>query len=221
MFRALSGVNRLVFHNVGLYGRGKLRFRMFTGYDVSEAISPTTQAGSVKSNVFGVGYEKGRKATIGASFKGRLWSMSSSTVPDWLKWCKHVADKVMDSRLPTEGFLAHTLIPSEIAQLPGSAILSIFLPDEWLLEPESFAIVAALQRHTPVTAEIAAWNRVTDDQVEITLTVAEISARFELKWRAQAFEVRQLDGIPITVETSEGSEALASYLRECAHCTPR
>jgi superfamily II DNA or RNA helicase len=214
MFRALSGINRLVFHNVGLYGRGKLRFRMFTGYDVSEAISPTTRAGSMKSNVFGVGYEKGRKATIGVSFKGRLWSMSSSTVPDWLKWCRHVAVKVLDARLPTEGFLAHTLIPSEITQLPASDILSILLPDEWLIDPEGFTIIAALQRHTPVAAEIATWNRVADDQVEMTLTVADVSARFELKWRAQAFEVRQLDGLPVALETREGSASLASYLSE-------
>jgi superfamily II DNA or RNA helicase len=78
MFRALSGLSRLVFQNVGLYGRGRLRFRMFTGYDVSEAISPTTQAGAVKSNIFGVGYEDGERRSIGVSYKGRLWSMSSS-----------------------------------------------------------------------------------------------------------------------------------------------
>ena len=215
MFRALSGINRLVFHNVGLYGRGKLRFRMFTGYNVSEAISPTTQAGSMKSNVFGVGYEKGCNATIGVSFKGRLWSMSSSTVPDWLKWCRHVAKKVLDPRLPTEGFLAHTLIPSEITQLPASDILSILLPDEWLIDPEAFTIVTALQRHTPVAAQIATWSRVADDQVEITLTVAAVSARFKLKWSAHAFEVRQMDGLPVVLETSDGSASLASYL--CEH----
>jgi hypothetical protein len=59
MFRAYHSVNRLIFHNVGLYGRGKLRFRMFTGLDVGEAISPTTQAGGTKSNLFAVGYEAG------------------------------------------------------------------------------------------------------------------------------------------------------------------
>lgn len=83
MFRALSGFSRLVFQNVGLYGRGKLRFRMFTGYDVSEAISPTTQAGTVKSNVFGIGYQNGQRGSIGVSHKGRLWSMTSSSIPEW------------------------------------------------------------------------------------------------------------------------------------------
>jgi superfamily II DNA or RNA helicase len=214
MFRALSGLNRLVFHNVGLYGRGKLRFRMFTGYDVSEAISPTNQAGSMKSNVFGVGYEGGRKATIGVSFKGRLWSMASSTIPDWVKWCRHVASKVLNPQLPTEGFLAHTLIPREIAQLPDSEILSILLPDEWLIDPEAFRIAAGLEMHTPVTVGIALWNRVANDRVEMTVTAANVSARFDLRWREEVFEVQQLDGIPISIETDDGPMSLATYFSE-------
>jgi hypothetical protein len=158
--------------------------------------------------------EGGRKATIGVSFKGRLWSMSSSTIPDWVKWCHHVASKVLNPHLLTEGFLAHTLIPREIAQLPDSEILSILLPDEWLIDPEAFRIAAGLETHTPVTVGIALWNRVANDRVEMTLTAANVSARFELKWREEVFEVQQLDGIPISIETDDGPMSLASYFSE-------
>src|SRR5690606_33102722 len=76
VFRVLGGIRRLKFYNVGLYGRGRqLSFRMFAGSEVAEAMSPANQAGSTKSNVFGVGYRAGESVDIGVSQKGTFWSM--------------------------------------------------------------------------------------------------------------------------------------------------
>lgn len=132
MFRAFHGISRLIFHNVGLYNRGtKLRFRMYTGLDVGDAINPAVQAGATKSNLFAVGYDDGQRVSVGVSHKGRVWSMSSSSVPDWMQWCGKIANKVLDERIPTNEFLKHTLIPKEIAQLPAGKLFTISFPSEW------------------------------------------------------------------------------------------
>jgi len=133
MFRAFHGVNRLIFHNVGLYNRGtRLRFRMYTGLDIGDAITPLVQTGATKSNLFAVGYEDGQRTSVGVSNKGRIWSMSSSAIPDWRSWCSRIATKILDDTIPNNEFLSHTLIPEEIKELPlDKQLFFVSLPTEW------------------------------------------------------------------------------------------
>lgn len=213
MFRALSGFSRLVFQNVGLYGRGKMRFRMFTGYDVSEAISPITQAGSVKSNIFGVGYENGRRGSIGVSYKGRLWSMTSSSIPEWRKWCQSVATKVLDERIETDGFLAHTLVPSEIDALPVSPILAVLMPDEWLFAPDEIRLNANLTAFPVDAVSPSSWNRISPQQVELIIAFGEnLTINFDMQWSQRGFQVRQTTRIPVTIDLGEGAISVAEHL---------
>jgi hypothetical protein len=215
MFRALSGLSRLVFHNVGLYGRGKLRFKMYTGYDVSDAISPITQAGTVKSNVFGVGYENGKKGSIGVSSKGRLWSMSSSSIPEWVAWCAAVVKKVLDASIATDSFLAHTLTPHEIERLPASAVVAVLTPDEWLSAEDPIRVHTNFASYTVDAVSINVKSRISDHVVELSIVVGMLTpATFELKWGSESFGVTQRDGSPITIDVGDGGTPLANYLSE-------
>jgi len=215
MFRALSGFSRLVFQNVGLYGRGKLRFRMYTGYDVSEAISPLTQAGTMKSNIFGVGYERGHRGSIGVSYKGRLWSMTSSSIPEWQNWCQKVATKVLDHRIQTDGFLAHTLVPTEIHAFPDSPILSILMPDEWLFAPADIRIAANLTILSADSVGVSSWIRHSSQQVDLVLALGENTTEtFTMEWSQHGFQVLQTSGIPITIDVGDGTVRAAEYFTD-------
>jgi superfamily II DNA or RNA helicase len=215
MFRALSGLSRLVFHNVGLYGRGKLRFKMYTGYDVSDAISPTTQSGTVKSNVFGIGYENGKKGSIGVSSKGRLWSMSSSSIPEWATWCATVVKKVLNANLATDSFLAHTLTPHEIERLPISAIIAVLTPDEWLSTEDPVRIYTSLSAYSVEAVSINIHSRISDQVVHLSVSVGPVApVIFELQWGTESFRVMQMDGSPITIDAGDGGTPLANYLSE-------
>jgi superfamily II DNA or RNA helicase len=215
MFRALSGLSRLVFQNVGLYGRGKLRFKMYTGYDVSDAISPTTQSGTVKSNVFGVGYENGKRGSIGVSSKGRLWSMSSSSIPEWVSWCVSVVKKVLNGNIATDSFLAHTLTPHEIERLPASRLLAVLTPDDWLAGEDTVRIYTNLAPYTVDAVSIDLQSRVSDQVVNLAVHVGDLPpAIFELQWGAESFRVTQMNGSPITIDIGDGGAPLANYLTE-------
>jgi superfamily II DNA or RNA helicase len=216
VFRALANVQRLVFHNVGLYGRGKLRFKMYTGYDVSEVIGPPAQAGSTKSNVFAVGYEGGKKTTIGVSLKGRVWSMASSPVPQWISWCRHVATKLLNDALPTNGFLAHTLVPEEIAALPDTPIIAILPPDEWLDGQEhGTTFLAGAEAITPLAAGITSWQRLSNQTVSIDLEFsATVTSSFEMRWGDNRFQVSQIAGTPLLVRAKDGEVPIAEHLSE-------
>ncbi len=132
MFRAFSDMKRAVLHNVGLRKRGQVRFQMLVGIDVGQHVSQAIQAGSSKSNLFAAGYVDGVKESIGVSFRGKVWSMASASLPQWLAWARKISRKILDSTIPTNSFLAFTLIPTEIVSPPPTRVFSCIPPDELL-----------------------------------------------------------------------------------------
>ncbi len=130
MFRVLSGIERLVFYNCGLLRTkgGAVRFQMFAGLDVEKAIDPAAQQDATKSNLFGSGYEEGDRITIGCSQKGTVWAHETSSIPDWMEWCRHLGKKLVNRSLGKDAFLAHTLVPKQIDVLPSEKPLCVEWP---------------------------------------------------------------------------------------------
>jgi hypothetical protein len=123
VFRVLDGLQRLMFYNAGLLrsSAGAIRFQMFAGLDVAKAIDPVEQEGATKSNLFGSGYEGGRRVTIGCSQRGTLWSQQTSSIPEWREWCQHIGGKLVNGALSTTAYLEHTLVPELITSLPAES----------------------------------------------------------------------------------------------------
>jgi hypothetical protein len=82
VFRCFSGVNRLRFQNVGLTRQlGRLiRYTGSMGSDVELGLGELLKKNTRKSVLFGTGFEGGKKVTIGASRKGRIWSFATANV---------------------------------------------------------------------------------------------------------------------------------------------
>ena len=109
IFRSLGDINRLRFQNIGLKKRGRrdLRFAMYTGADVAEALTQSERAGSEKSNLSGDGWERGGFITIGCSYKGRVWSREQGAIPEFIRWAQRVGAKLKSNDIDT-GVVKHT-----------------------------------------------------------------------------------------------------------------
>lgn len=135
IFRSLGGINRLIFNNIGLrkYGRRNMSFAMYTGADVRQALTQVETANATKSNLDGRGWEGGAVVAPGCSAKGRVWSKSQGTIPQWIKWCKPVGRKLLDPTIDVDQILQNLLVPTEIEnEFPGEQILSVDWPTELL-----------------------------------------------------------------------------------------
>ena len=134
IFRSLGKVNRLIFQNVGLKkpGRRNLGYAMYTGTDVTEALSIAERGTSVKNNVSGTGWEDGQHVAIGCSAKGRVWSRESGSIPRFVEWCDTVGEKLLDTSIKTEDIIRNVLIPKPITRLPDVEILNLEWPVEIL-----------------------------------------------------------------------------------------
>ncbi len=186
MFRVFNGLHRTVLHNVGLYRRGQVRFQMLAGVDIGGHVSSAIQAGSAKSNLFAVGYDDGKKTNVGASFKGRVWSMSPTSIPDWVAWSRKVSRKIVDNTIATNSFLQFTLIPREVDSRPNIDVFAVLPPDGLLpgdYHGEKKISVhgsAALYSQVDLAFDV---NSQEETSLVIRLTVgADTQSDFRLQW---------------------------------------
>ena len=129
VFRCFSGIKQLKLQNVGLieYFEQFIRFTMRTGPDIDAGLTQVQRQKAAKSNIFGAGYEKGNRTTIGCSYKGRIWSRRKTDLNALRKWCSIVGRKVLDETIDADQVLKGTLIPKIISQRPQKMPIGI----EW------------------------------------------------------------------------------------------
>ena len=138
VFRTLAGIKRLQFQNVGVtkHARRNLRYAMYTGADVRQALEISQTAGSTKSVLQGMGFEDGVPIAIGCSFKGRVWSKQRGPIAHLTKWCNRVGAKLVDRTISTDEILQNVLVPEEIDRFPEATVLSLEWPLEILQQQE-------------------------------------------------------------------------------------
>ena len=125
VFRTFYNVKRTKLRNVGLkvYLGKDVRFRMHAGRDVEKALSDAELRNSEKAFVVGDGFEEGEKTSIGASFKGRIWSLNGAgDILTFKNWCLVQADKLTNEAINGNQILTETLIPKTVHQMPQRAV---------------------------------------------------------------------------------------------------
>ncbi len=138
VFKVFANLRRLTLHSVGLTSRSRnVRYQMFAGLDVRDAIDPVQQQSKMKSNVTGVGFEEGKRCSVGCSRKGKIWSMTSGSLAEWKSWCDHIGSKLADCDALPDDFLKYTLIPVAVTALPPAKALMVDWPDQ-LFESTNF-----------------------------------------------------------------------------------
>lgn len=153
VFRVFHNVKRLMLMNLGLSHSlsRAVRFTMFVGADIVEALSQAQQAGRTKSNTFGRGYENGEKATVGCSYRGRIWSYQiAPDVSAWVEWCHSIADKILDSTISFDkNILPYVTIFRDIKSRPSRVPLMIEWWEGLLRRSEDYVTVTFGDQQIP------------------------------------------------------------------------
>lgn len=213
-FKAFSGLKRLTLYSVGLSSRSKnVRYQLFAGLDVRNAIDPIQQQDKMKSNITGLGYENGKRKTVGCSRKGKIWSMSSGSIADWKSWCDEVGTKLCDPNAQPNDFLKYTLIPSVINELPRVPALMVDWPDQ-LFESSNFRFQvragdASYDFHD-CQLDMVEWGArqsfsfslSAGENVNIILALEVEPQRDEQGERDSIYRVRYVSGERVTIQTT-------------------
>lgn len=219
VFRTLAGINRLQFQNVGVtkHARRNLRYAMYTGADVRQALEISQTAGSTKSVLQGMGYENGLPVAIGCSFKGRVWSKERGPIAHLTKWCKRVGAKVIDNAISTDEILQNVLVPEEIAQFPEATVLTLEWPLEILQEQEDRVQLIRDGVETPLSYFDLRFDEIGEDRQTMRFYLEYEGERSEYAFRlgvANAYEFTHVAGPALSIGVGRRQLPLSDFLND-------
>ena len=125
VFRTFHNLKRTKLRNVGLrvYLGKDIRYRMHAGRDVERALSDAELQNSEKAFVVGDGFENGDKSSIGASYKGRIWSLNGAgNILTFKNWCLEQGEKLTNNDIDGNQILTQTLIPKTVHGVPNGVV---------------------------------------------------------------------------------------------------
>lgn len=105
--RVLAGVDNPDFYNIGMKSRmlssSRESYRIMTGPSAQRAITRGDARSYFRGHVQGRGKEGGEDVTIGYSSSSKVWSHRNVQIPEFLRWCRHVAAKIAAERTVRTG----------------------------------------------------------------------------------------------------------------------
>lgn len=217
VFRTLANINRLIFQNIGVkkHGRRNLRFAMYTGSDVRDALTVSQRAGSVKSNLTGSGFENGEPVNIGCSYKGRVWSKDQGPISGFVEWCEQVGEKLVDETIDTTKIIENVLIPEEVHELPTATLLSLDWPSEILGKSEDRILLKTTDAEQPLTLFDIEHVASTKNEISFDVCSAKMRSGYKLVLGGtDGFRVEHLKGPSLRIRIGRIEQQLHDYLSQ-------
>lgn len=214
VFRCLYGINRLMLGTVGLKSAldGPIRYKMFAGIDVGNGITESQKETSIKSNLFGVGYQGNGRTSIGCSYKGRIWSRWVESIDFWMNWCDDVAEKINDSSIDTSTIFSGALIPELVQQRPDSIPYLIEWPIELdLVNDDSVLIVRNSIEYNIYELELKLTNNSVEGPIEFAVGNESFAVNYQLDFIDGKAIVKLVSPFDLTIKKGRQSLPLCEF----------
>jgi superfamily II DNA or RNA helicase len=122
--RVLLDLRDLRLFNVGMRNATATKrsesYRTVAGPSVDETIELADRRRFRRGHWFGSANDDGTSVTIGLSTASKVWSNTTSQIPQLVTWCKHLARKIASDRIPqTNSGLDHLPMGEEIELIPA------------------------------------------------------------------------------------------------------
>ena len=216
-FRCLHGIKRLMLGVVGLNSGidGPIRYRMFAGIDIKNAISESQIENSYKSNLFGTGYKGNGKISIGCSHKGRIWSRWVESIDYWTDWCNEIAEKLRDDTIDTTNIFEGALVPEIVKALPESIPYSIEWPiDLELVNDLSAMIIHSLKDYSIYEMDIKLSEQQANGSIRFTVGNATVQEELELRVSGNGFEFGTTKPAGLQMKVGKQRYSLRDFFNE-------
>lgn len=217
VFKCLGNINRLRINNVGLKEQfGKLKnFSMHTGEDVGHALTSSQILYKIKSNIFGTGYEKGHKVSIGCSHKGRIWSMSNGNIVEFVDWCNHVGNKVLDNSIDSDNILKGAIFTKRIKSMPDKHPLSIEWSEELVKSSDQLIEFFYQDKSLDFNdISIDLIHTSNNSNIQFKIYSSFFSLKFELVIDENSFSITPLSTLTLQINKSGKKLNIEDYFYE-------
>lgn len=125
--RALNDLSSTEFFNVGMRNRVASNtaesYRIIAGANADKSVSKSDSRLYHRGHLFGRALDGGNQVTIGLSSASKIWSNTSSRLPQLIQWCAKLATRINSGRNPVTNSGLDFLSPGdELDSLPNGII---------------------------------------------------------------------------------------------------
>jgi hypothetical protein len=225
VFKIFHEIHRLSLYNVGLkkvIGKD-LSFQSFIGRSVGEALNYLSRRQGIKNNIFGVGFQDGKKVSLGCSQKGRIWSYSRGNIRELTIWCKQIGSKLIDQDIDTDTVLEGTLYPESISQRPQVVPIAIDWSHELYENVEDyFEFRTASKVYDLSSCELCLTNPTEHGPLQFSFHSDDLDIIFQLDLSERTdgedliaeFQIRKISEGLVTVVRGSSNTNIESFLNE-------
>ncbi len=214
IYRSLNNINRLMIGTLGLKQRpsGRISFRMFAGSDIKSGISESVASGSTKSNLFGYGFQDGKRISIGCSYKGKVWMRWVERIGFWKEWCKSIGSKILDDSISTDEILKNSLVTEQIYNFPKGKPYKILLPEsiETSNSLSKKFYIEKENKHYPFFNAELRNPRILNNKLHFELWINERKYTFAQIITKNSFSFIQVEGDELFVISSQTNKVKAT-----------
>lgn len=125
--KVLLGLENFDFFNIGMRSRmlknNKESYRTIAGSGAQKAISRSDSRLYNRGHIFGRAQEGGRFVTLGYSSSSKVWSNTSTSIPQLISWCRSLAARIRsDKDVTTHSGLDWVPVGETVTQIPEGVI---------------------------------------------------------------------------------------------------
>lgn len=142
VFNVFNGLKYPLVRNLGASQVGAISFTQYFGPNVTEGLSLIESAKSYLSNLAGLGYDNGEKVIWGCSQKkGKIWSVNSGSISDWMSWVKTAWDKVTNGDADEANITRDFLRPTKLSSPHTEYAIAVQWGEHIQAEPEDRVMI--------------------------------------------------------------------------------
>jgi len=217
VFRVFSNVERPIVRNLGLSTIGSISYTMLFGNNVTEGINDFEKSRADLKNIAGWGYEGGRKVSWGCSKKkGKIWSVLSGSIDEFINWCNSISVKIDDDTLETasivKGFMRFELISEYHSSFP----ISIQWGDKVITQREDRVLLVIDGLEVPmyeIDLNLLSYGR--NDTLEFEIRHNDRFAAYKLHISKRGYKYNLVCGSDVVIRYGKYvNESLKDYLEK-------
>lgn len=220
--RALNDLQATEFFNVGMRNRVASNtsesYRIISGSSADKSVSRNDSRLYHRGHLFGKGIDAGQPVTIGLSSASKIWSNTSSRIPELIKWCKKLAVRINSGRNPVTNSGVDFLDPGEeLAVLPNN-IIAVDWPSDVYNNPPSiqFSRNGVSEKVQLLDCDLVLDGYSLDMQsLAIKVEYGNYSYRFHFGFEADKFfEPDEQNDVEVEIVFHRHSVDIIDYLNE-------
>lgn len=204
MHRVLAGYENYEFFNTGMqnrYAESGESYRIYAGSNTASSIDETTGKMQSAGHVFCKVYTDSEELTIGYSSGSKVWSQIYLNIPDYIKWCDALGEKISNPYLQVKTNTNYDKLPlsERITEYENNTIFA-FLSENVYTSPGTIILIDDSSKKSLITdidLRVLYVNQKKNKiyfQVEIFDEIETLSCDITGKYYSEERKFKCLDG---------------------------